>query len=309
MLERFKYLAERLASAEVVEDPFPHLYLTEFLSDEDFKAVVKAKEIALEPALDVRDLFAALETAGYEPITFPGCTTSKDDYMAWLEQQKTPSGTHDACEGQGMALRLQAPVTPDVEELNTFFSSQELTDLLRDKFGVQGRTRIEAGVQKYLHGYEISPHPDIREKALTWMLNVNPAPHSEEYSFHTQYMKLTPARSYLATFWQHNPDVQTCWVPWDWCETVKTQPENNSIVVFAPRWDTFHAIRAHYDHLVTQRTQFYGNLWYADLPEMRQPSFQELDLSAKALGEESAADKAKRFVGRQLDNVSRRIGK
>jgi hypothetical protein len=309
MLDRFAYLAERLRDAEILTEPFPHIYLSDFLSETDFKAVSTAEEVALDPARDAPDLLESLERAGYEPITFPGCTTSKEDYLAWLSQEKKLSNTHEACEGQGMALRLETPVSPDVEELSDFFSSQELADLLREKFALVGDTRIEAGVQKYLHGYEISPHPDIREKALTWMLNVNPAPDAERYPFHTQYMKLTPPRSYLAPFWQHNPDVQTCWVPWDWCETTKTQPDNNSIVVFAPRWDTFHAIRAHYDHLATQRTQFYGNLWYTDRAPLRQPTFRELDLSAGALAAESPVAKAKRFAGRQLVQARQRLGR
>jgi hypothetical protein len=76
---------------------------------------------------------------------------------------------------------------------------------------------------------------------------------------------------------------------------VKQQTENNSIVIFSPRWDTMHAIRAHYDHLVTQRTQFYGNLWYetSDVPPYgKGPEFEDFD-----------------FVTRPFSPVSRRLSK
>jgi hypothetical protein len=54
-------------------------------------------------------------------------------------------------------------------------------------------------------------------------------------------------------------------VPWDWVETHKQQTKNNSIIIFSPADDTLHAVKASYDHLVTQRTQFYGNLWFREL--------------------------------------------
>lgn len=59
------------------------------------------------------------------------------------------------------------------------------------------------------------------------------------------------------------------WVSWDWCETVLQQRANNSLVVFSPASDTLHAVRARYDHLWTQRTQCYGNLWYKASPTER----------------------------------------
>lgn len=153
--DRFQYLAARVKDAEIVREPFPHLYIADFLSETDFKAITTADEVALLQAENIEQLFSSLERAGYEPIKFPGCTTSKDDYLAWITTSSKPSGTHAACEGQGMALRLMRPTSPDVTELNGFFSSGELADLLKEMFGLTGETRIEAGVQKYLHGYEI----------------------------------------------------------------------------------------------------------------------------------------------------------
>lgn len=268
-----KYLLDKLAAAEIQTDPFPHIHIEDFLAADDFAAVVNATEVTLPPASNVDQLFAEMTGAGYKPIQFPGCTKNRAEYVAWLESGTPAKNTESTCEAKGMALRCESPRSEPVRALDHLFRSPELKTLLVDKFGITAPTRIEAGLQKYLHGYEISPHPDIRKKALTWMLNVNPGPASEGQDFHTHYMRFLPEWEFVQDFWRDNPKAETCWVPWDWCETVKRQTANNSIVIFAPRHDTLHAVRAHYDHLPAQRTQFYGNLWHTDSETTYRPGW------------------------------------
>jgi hypothetical protein len=62
-----------------------------------------------------------------------------------------------------------------------------------------------------------------------------------------------------------------------------------------------HAVRANYDHLSHQRTQFYGNLWYKDERIDHRPIWKDLIIkSASQEGQPSAfknlARKAKRAV-------------
>ncbi|MGD0731415.1 MAG: hypothetical protein ABR956_09120, partial [Terracidiphilus sp.] len=120
----------------------------------------------------------------------------------------------------------------------------------------------DAGIQKYLDGYEISPHPDIRAKALTYMININPGTNSENREHHTNYLKFRDEFKYVQSYWEGHPNQDRCWVPWEWCDVVKVQRENNSMVIFSPDNTTLHAVKARYDHLSSQRTQLYGNLWY-----------------------------------------------
>ena len=282
MTKDYRYLLDRIRTAEFELDPFPHLYLCDFLNHDDFAEVSKAEEVQLEVATGVERLFSLLEEAGYQPIQFPGCTESKSAYLKALKSSTRIRRTHSACEGKGMALRLHGPKNETVRSLADFFSSPELHELLKEKFGITRRTIFEGGLHKYLHGYEISPHPDIRKKALTWMLNVNPAYESDSLNIHTHYLKMKPERAFITELWKHNPTLETCWVPWDWCTTAKRQVENNSIVFFSPRWDTIHAVKADYDHLSTQRTQFYGNLWFeSDEPQLlaHVPEFGDLDFT------------------------------
>lgn len=275
MLETYDYLLDKVAEAQISTDPFPHVSVENFLAETDFKELVTSAEIDLPPATTNASLFASLDAAGYQAIEFPGCTKSRTEYIAWLEEAVRPRDTHAACEGKGMALRCSKPSSREVKALDAFFRSDDFRKLLLAKFGVTGPVTMDCGLQKYLNGYEISPHPDIRQKALTWMFNANPGEDSECSDFHTNYMTFADEWDFVRRFWQEQPAAETCWVPWDWCRTQKRQTANNSLVIFAPRYDTLHAVRARYDHLPSQRTQFYGNLWYPPAARRFRPTFKD----------------------------------
>ena len=64
--------------------------------------------------------------------------------------------------------------------------SKSFIDALLSKFNISGvDIEYDAGIQKYLDGYEISPHPDIRRKLLTFMVNIKPSNSSESNNHHT----------------------------------------------------------------------------------------------------------------------------
>src|SRR5271163_1259148 len=189
---RFNYIAERISDAEFDTEPFRHLFIRDLLTEIDFKEVTQSEDVLLPAVSTVTELFDQLERVGYEVIEAPGCTTSRPEYERWLEKSQRPTMTHDACEGEGMTLRLRKPRNDAVQALDQFFKSQQLHDVLVEKFGLSEPTNLDAGLQKYLHGYEISPHPDNRQKALTWMLNLNPQSDSEDLEIHTHFLRLRP---------------------------------------------------------------------------------------------------------------------
>lgn len=260
----FEYLLEKIKTAEFEHEPFTHLYIRDFFNDLHFSQITTAPEIAL-PAQDSDDhLFAELFQAGYKIIDFPGCITNKDTYIRW-HRVKGAKQVHNnsACEGFGVTLRLASARSPLVSELMEFVNSDRLQQVLAAKFGIDlDDVYYDAGIQKYLDGYEISPHPDIRKKALTFMVNINPGPGSEDKEHHTHYLVFRDAYRYVQAYWEGHPEADRCWVPWGWCDTRKMQRENNSIVIFSPTNLTMHGVKASYDHLGSQRTQLYGNLWY-----------------------------------------------
>ena len=268
-MSRFDYLLEKIQQAPFETVPFRHVYITDFLTAEDFKAIVQSPEINIPPAKDDDDLFDTLDSNGYKIIEFPGCITDRQDYIDWHKTGKTKRFHSSACEGFGVTLRLYGPETPILNELIEFLSGDAFNRVMAEKFGLDYENcNVDNGIQKYLDGYEISPHPDIRRKAATFMVNINPHEGSEALDHHTHYLNLKGEHSRVREFWDENLETERCWVPWDWCDVVKTQPENNSIVLFAPANDTMHAVRANYDHLAGQRTQLYGNLWHKDVGDL-----------------------------------------
>lgn len=263
-MSRFSYLIEKIEAADFSEFPFRHIYLDDFFSPADFAEITTAPEIALSPAESDAHLFSLLFERGYKIIDFPGCITDQDRYIRWHAEKKIVNTvTNTACEGFGVTLRLIAPKTPFISELKEFLSSDRFQTAAAAKFGISSAdVYADNGIQKYLDGYEISPHPDVRKKALTYMVNINPHRNSEELDHHTHYLKFRDQYRYIENFWQHNPDVDRCWFPWGWCESKSIQTRNNSIVLFSPSNNTMHGVKTNYDHLPAQRTQLYGNLWY-----------------------------------------------
>lgn len=273
-VRQFTYLLEKIESSDFCAEPFTHLEISNFLSDEHFQAVIASEQVQISTSQTSVALIDQLLDKGYEPIPFPGCTTSVQDYLNWIEG-KVNHGNHEVCEGFGITFRLQSPQSKVLRDLDIFFKSSIFKKQLEDKFGITRPTTMETGLQKYLHGYEISPHPDVRKKALTYMLNVNPSNRSEELDIHTHYLKFKPKKQFISEFWRYNDQYDRCWVPWEWCDTCKQQYLNNSIVLFSPSWDTLHAIKLNYNHLETQRTQFYGNLWYDDCAFLSKPQYSD----------------------------------
>jgi hypothetical protein len=303
----FDYVINKIESAEFTESPFRHLYIEDLFSEEHFSAITSAREIGLPPQNSDSELFDALFGNGYKIINFPGCITDRSKYIAWHKSKGRASNTHSACEGFGVTLRLEEPKTEILMKVRQFLSSEKFNETLAKKFEIQlSDTFQDNGIQKYLDGYEISPHPDNRRKALTFMVNINPDPKSVHREHHTHFLRLKPEYDYVCSFWKTNIDCETCWIPWDWCSTVSVQAKNNSIVIFSPSFETLHGVRASYNHLAGQRTQLYGNLWYKKTDELTRVEWEDLDLKAVARAKKSRPS-VKNIVASMLPSRFRRF--
>jgi hypothetical protein len=264
-MSRFDYVLGKIGAAPFRDAPFRHLWIEDLFSPADIAAITAAEQIRLPELPDDRALIAVLQERGYKAIQFPGTTTDLETYLAWHGSGQRQDGVNNRnCEGFGVTFRLQAPEPGSIlAELSAFITSSIFWEALAARFGIDlAAVRRDAGIQKYLDGYEISPHPDVRAKALTFMANINPAPDSELLDFHTHYMRFKRRHDAVRVGWESDLTRDRGWVSWDWCETAMQQRANNSMVIFAPSNDTLHAVRARYDHLKTQRTQCYGNLWF-----------------------------------------------
>ena len=156
-------------------------------------------------------------------------------------------------------------------------NGSEFHRALRQKFGITKETTIISAIQKNLTGYEISPHPDIRQKSLTYLLNINNNSEIEKLDCNTHLLEFKEPYKYIQEYWEKNKGVNRCWIPWEWYDTIKKTSENNSMVIFKPDDNpaTLHAIRLNYDHLKYQRTQIYGNLMFKHPPTPKPSSHKD----------------------------------
>jgi hypothetical protein len=279
LMKEFGYLIKKIESAEFSKVPFEHIIIDDFLSDTHFNKITSANEIKRPVFSNTEKLIDDLVLQGYVPQNFPGCTIDVDQYIKSLDSGDW-TVDEGLLEGFGMAFRLKKYQTPVLERITQFLNSQEFKSALEKKFKITKSAHIETAIQKYLQAYEISPHPDIRRKAATYMLNINTDLESENIEIHTFLCQFKPEKSYIYDFWEKNKDIDRCWVPWDWCERVFATNSNNSIVLFSPSDKSLHAVKLNYDHLNYQRTQIYGNLWYDETTSVyNKPTYKQLDSS------------------------------
>lgn len=309
MPDRFGYIIDRINSADFSVHPFRHLYIDNLFTDEDFRDIVASPEINFQQQKSDDALFDALYQHGYKVIEFPGCVTDIKAYKKWRAGQSAKLHNNSACEGFGVTLRLFSPTTPIITELMQFIAGDAFNLAIADKFAIKFENmKIDGGIQKYLDGYEISPHPDMRRKAATFMVNINPHRDSETFNHHTHYLKLRDSHRYVQNFWEGNPHVERCWIPWHWCQTEVQQVKNNSIVLFSPADDTLHGVKAAYDHLLTQRTQLYGNLWYVENPVSASLEWEKLALSDIAT-RTAQPSRLRAAIDRRIASPIKRLGR
>lgn len=260
-MSQFSYLSEKIAAATFDFEPFRHLLIENFLSPEHLQAILSDPQVHFEEVGSTPELVRRLHTEGYEVQNFPGCTSDINEYLWHYENDSFPSGRKGTpIESYGITYRLQRHDTRFTAELVEYLNGQEFKKALEEKFGITTENRIVTAIQKNLSHYEISPHPDIREKTLTYLLNINKDSTADSLAIHTHLLKFKKEWQFIKEHWETDFSTNTTWVPWDWCESVIQTNKNNSIVLFKPSVDTLHGIKMKYDHTKLQRTQLYGNL-------------------------------------------------
>lgn len=274
----FGYLAERIADASVVSEPFEHIYVRELFTPDHLDRIISDPQVHFGSTRTNAGLLLRAARAGYRPQEFPGCTTNVGEYLWRLRTGRWPVDGRPV-EGYGMTLRLRSIRSAWLASLIDYLNGPEFVGAIIAKFDLKGEQRVETAVQKYLSGYEISPHPDTRHKTATYMVNINDPGRDFPSDLHTHLMRFKPDYEWVAQLWESNQDIDRCWVPWDWCETVSMTVDNNAMVMFAPNDRTLHAVKLSYDHRTIQRTQLYGNLWSKDssLSSLRPVRYAELE--------------------------------
>jgi hypothetical protein len=257
----FKYLSEKILDAEFADSPFKHLLIEDFLSEEHLDQILNDQQIHWDETKNTEELISKLFQKNYAVQKFPGCITDVYEYIRRYNNNDFPTGRKgNPVESFGITFRLQKYDNPFIQELVNYLNGAEFKAALTTKFNITAETRIITAIQKNLSHYEISPHPDVREKALTYLLNINKNSDVDNDDVHTHLLKFKDEWKFIPEYWRTHLSKNRCWIPWDWCESEVVCNKNNSIVLFAPNIDTLHAVKMQYDHNKYQRTQLYGNL-------------------------------------------------
>ncbi len=276
-MSEFSYLSDKILSGRFIKEPFLHLEIENFLSDDHLGMVIGNKQIHFEEQVDNISLLQTLLNKKYEIQNFPGCCTDPSDYLYRLENDKWPQDIKGTpIESYGITFRLSSYRSEGIANLINYLNGEEFKLTLEKKFNIIEYNSIITAIQKNLTKYEITPHPDTKRKALTYLLNINKDDSVEKYDVHTHLLKFKPEYEYVKKEWENHIDYDRCWVPWSWCDTVKTINKNNSIVLFSPANDTLHAIKLDYEHTKFQRTQIYGNLMYDNPGGFLQRNYRNL---------------------------------
>jgi hypothetical protein len=268
-MREFQYISEKILDAEFREAPFKHLLIEDFLTTEHLNIILKEPQIHFEETENIEDLMKKLHEKGWEIINFPGCVEHPSMVEKYIQNLKEDSFPYhrkgNPVESYGLTYRLKGTNNEFINKLVRYMKGSEFKSALQTKFEITKPTKIVTAIQKNLSHYEISPHPDIREKALTYLLNINKDSSVDDKPVHTHLLRFKDEWNFIKKYWERGSALtkNRCWVPWDWCETAVTTNKNNSFVLFSPSNDTLHAAKMKYDHNKFQRTQLYGNLMYS----------------------------------------------
>lgn len=260
----FTYILNRLRKAKIVRKPFAHIQMDDILSPGHFEVIHADPQVTFCPQASEEILRKTLQENAYVPIQFPGCVPTWEEYL-----DRRDTGRDGLTTRTGITFRVEKPhLVRNVvlRRLLEFLNGNAFGNAVRLKFNITRNVMVSAHLQKQLDGYEVSPHPGIRNKAVTFMLNINPGDDSGEHECHTQLLRFKSKYKSISDFWktggQDSKLKERCWIPWEWCDWVKTWKNNNSMLLFAPQSDpsTLHGVKVHIENAEFQRTQLYGNL-------------------------------------------------
>jgi hypothetical protein len=264
MTNNFDYIITKIQKAKLIKQPFNHYIIKNIFSDEHYAALQESGEINLKPSRDIHELVKNLLNNNYEIETFPGCVTDVNEYVNAIKSNNFVIAREKFRNGGissfGMCFKLKSK-NKFIKKIQDFFCSKPLLDCIKKKLKVSIPTTYNFGIQKYLSGYELSPHPDIRTKKATLMLNINHRELNNDTSVHTCLLRPKENAKKIIEFWKKNKEVERNLLRWDDCEMVETHNDTNSLLMFSPSDDSLHGVKLKYNDLKYQRTNLYANLW------------------------------------------------
>lgn len=231
------YILKKIEDAEIILKPFPHIIISNFLEDGDLIDVLNNIDI---------DNLNEIEKK-YKKVHYPGAKLSKE------ELTKRPTGT-------GLVYALKEDYHKGNIKLNQILDSEEFKQALFKKLNIP--KNIDGWnvyqINKDLNGYEISPHPDITGKVITYQLNLSNTDALDNYDLGTRFHSIKP--EFLKDIKQLSKKKPRPWGKWNWFDKGKSIPyKQNTFMAFAPSDISYHSVKLeNYPQEKYQRTMLRG---------------------------------------------------
>lgn len=231
------YLINKIKNAKIIYEPFPHIIINNFIEENDLKNILDNIEIN-----NLKDI-----NEKYTMVHYPGAKITND----LLTTRPT---------GIGLVYALKEEYLKNNIKLNTFLDSNDFKQILMEKLNIP--KNIDGWnvyqINKDLNGYEISPHPDITGKVITYQLNLTNTNILDDYDLSTKFHTIKPeCEKYIKelTIKKDRP-----WGKWEWFDKGKKIPyKQNTFMAFAPSDISYHSVKLeNYPQEKYQRTMLRG---------------------------------------------------
>lgn len=235
-----EYLLNKINNVNVIQEPFPHIIISNFFNDDDLNNILN--NININKLSDIN--------SKYEKTYYPGAINKKINLL------KRPSG-------KGLVYSLKRNILQNNSSLIYFLDSDKLKEVLFNKFNkknIDGWNVYQ--INKDLNGYEISPHPDVTGKVITYQINLTNTNYLNNYNLSTKLHKIKP--EYKNKIEELKKKETRPWGKWEWFdEGIHIPYIKNTFFAFAPSDNTYHSVKLeNYPQDNFQRTMLRG--FFAD---------------------------------------------
>lgn len=246
----FSKVMEEIVAEPIATEPFPHIYIQDIF-----------------PASYYRQLLNRIDVVGnFVPVVYPGVGVDLEaknfrEYGLTCDnfrEDKQLSRLHTFLESEQFARLLLSKfaATDSWGERGSAIPEE------KNKYFREGRSNFTTvfDLHKDLAGYEISPHPDTPSKIITFLFYLTPNDHLRNFGTFLCTPKpekkadlaLEP-RSRISSLvlkishsltGKYGLGQRKEWFPWEFFDIAKVaEARPNSLLVFAPNCDSFHAVR------------------------------------------------------------------
>ena len=232
-----EYIIKKIENAEIIVKPFPHIIIHNFIEDHDLKNIIENIEI---------DNLNEIEKK-YKKVHYPGAKLINEEIT------NRPTGI-------GLVYSLKDEYLNNNIELNTILSSKDFKQVLFKKLNIS--KNIDGWnvyqINKDLNGYEISPHPDITGKVITYQINLSNTNILDNYELGTKFHTIKP--ECLKFIKELSKKKTRPWGKWEWFDKGKSIPyKQNTFMAFAPSDISYHSVKLeNYPQEKYQRTMLRG---------------------------------------------------